>query len=114
MDEAEHCQNLAFIQRGKIVATGSPQEMKLNQMPGEVLEIDCDHADRAIQLLRNLNRFDEVALYGAQIHVVTTENTSADTEKPIIEQALTDADITIRNIDRIVPSLEDVFIASVK
>jgi ABC-2 type transport system ATP-binding protein len=114
MDEAEHCQNLAFIQRGKIVTTGSPQEMKLNQMPGEVLEIDCTHVDKAIQLLRNLKRFDEVALYGAQIHVVTTKDSSAETEKPVIAKTLTDADINIRNIERIVPSLEDVFIASVK
>ncbi len=114
MDEAEHCQNLAFIQRGKIVATGSPQEMKLNQMRGDVLEVDCEHADQAILLLRNLNRFDEVALYGAQIHVVTTENKNADTEKSVIEKTLTDAKIAFRSIDRIVPSLEDVFIASVK
>ncbi len=114
MDEAEHCQNLAFIQRGKIVAKGSPQEMKSNQMHGEVLEIDCDRADKAIQLLRDLNRFEEVALYGAQIHVVTTENTGADSQKAIIEQTLTAAGIAVNAIDRIVPSLEDVFIASVK
>lgn len=114
MDEAEHCQSLAFIQRGKIVAQGSPQEMKLHQMPGEVLEIDCDQPDRAIQTLRGLGVFDEVALYGALVHVVTPKDVTAAAQKPVIEQALAAAGITVRAVDRIVPSLEDVFIASVK
>ncbi len=114
MDEAEHCQSLAFIQRGRIVAQGSPQEMKLHQMPGEVLEIDCDHPNRAIQTLRDLDVFDEVALYGAQIHVVTPKGTTAESQQPIIEQALAGAGVAVNAIDRIVPSLEDVFIASVK
>ena len=114
MDEAEHCQSLAFIQRGKIVAQGSPQEMKLHQMPGEVLEIDCDQPDRAIQTLRAVGTFDEVALYGALVHVVTPKGVTAASQKPVIEQALAAAGIGVRAVDRIVPSLEDVFIASVK
>jgi len=114
MDEAEHCQSLAFIQRGRIVAHGSPQDIKLNQMPGEVLEIDCDHPNRAIQTLRAMNAFAEVALYGILLHVVTPPGVSAESQKPAILQALTDAGITVNSIDRIAPSLEDVFIASVR
>lgn len=114
MDEAEHCQNLAFIQRGRLVAEGSPQEIKLNRMPGEVLEVDCTPADQAIQVLRQLGDFDEVALYGALIHVVTPEGISAESQKPRIAQALAEAEIAVRAIDHIAPSLEDVFIASVR
>lgn len=114
MDEAEHCQSLAFIQRGKLVTQGSPQELKLNQMPGEVLEIDCAQPDKAIQTLRDLNIFAEVALYGALIHVVTTPDTTAETQQPIIEAALAQAGIEFNAVERIAPSLEDVFIASVR
>ncbi len=114
MDEAEHCQSLAFIQRGKIVAQGSPQEMKLHQMPGEVLEVTCNQPDKAIQTLRALNVFEEVALYGAQIHVVTKKDVTAASQKPVIEKALSAADIAVETVERIVPSLEDVFIANVK
>lgn len=114
MDEAEHCQSLAFIQRGKIVAQGSPQEMKLHQMPGEVLEVTCNQPDKAIQTLRALNVFEEVALYGAQIHVVTQKDTTAASQKPVIKQALSAAGIAVETVVRIVPSLEDVFIANVK
>ncbi|MFQ5575357.1 MAG: hypothetical protein ACE5G8_00035 [Anaerolineae bacterium] len=114
MDEAEHCQNLAFIQRGRLVAQGSPQEIKLNRMPGEVLEIDTPQPDQAVQLLRALNIFAEVALYGALIHVVTPPGVSAESQKPVIEQALAEAGLATTEIARIAPSLEDVFIASVR
>ena len=114
MDEAEHCQNLAFIQRGRLVAEGSPQEMKLHQMPGEVLEVDCAEADEAVQALRALKIFEEVALYGALIHVVTPKGVRADEQKPFIEGALVKAGIALNSVQRIAPSLEDVFIASVR
>ncbi len=112
MDEAEHCQNLVFIQRGKLVAQGSPEEIKATQMRGEVIEIDCNNeADRAIPLLRELNVFDEVALYGALIHVVSADPAA---HVPLIEQTLTDHGLQVHTIDRIAPSLEDVFISSAR
>ena len=48
MDEAEHCQDLAFIHNGRIIAQGSPAEIKLDKMRGQVLEIDCAQPDVAI------------------------------------------------------------------
>jgi ABC-2 type transport system ATP-binding protein len=73
MDEAEHCQSLAFIQRGRLVAIGSPQEIKAQEMHGQVLEVVCDQPNIAIPALRQLGLFEEVALYGAFIHVVTQD-----------------------------------------
>jgi ABC-2 type transport system ATP-binding protein len=114
MDEAEHCQNLAFIQRGRLVAQGSPQEIKENHMPGEVLEIDCDRPNKVIQILREMDQFAEVALYGAQIHAVTLPDADAEAQSELIAQILADEQVPVHSIDRIVPSLEDVFIASVQ
>lgn len=111
MDEAEQCEYLAFIQGGRLVASGSPQEIKAHTMRGQVLEIDCARPDLAISLLRRLNCFEEVALYGALIHVVADE---AEALRPLIDQTLTDEGIPVHAIDRIAPSLEDVFIASAR
>ena len=112
MDEAEHCQSLVFIQRGNLVAQGSPEQIKVTQMHGEVVEIDCNNqADEAIPLLRELNLFEEVALYGALIHVVTK---NAPEHIPLIKQTLTAHGIQVNAIDRIAPSLEDVFISSAR
>jgi ABC-2 type transport system ATP-binding protein len=111
MDEAEHCQNLVFIQRGNLVAKGPPEEIKVEQMHGDVVEIDCDDASQAVPLLRELDIFEEVALYGALIHVVTN-NTSEHI--PLIEKTLTENGLTITSVERIAPSLEDVFISSAR
>ncbi len=111
MDEAEHCQRLAFIQRGRLVAIGSPQDIKASEMRGQVLEVDCAQPEVAIPTLREMGLFEEVALYGALIHVVTQD---PDTHHPLIEQALHDKDVQVSAIDRIAPSLEDVFIASAR
>ena len=111
MDEAEHCQSLAFIQRGRIVVQGSPAVIKETEMHGQVLEIDCDEPAVAIPVLREMGRFDEVALYGALIHAVATDVQEIRSE---IAESLQAAGVHVRTMDVIAPSLEDVFISSVR
>jgi len=111
MDEAELCQRLAFIQHGRIVAEGSPGGIKEREMHGQVLEIDCDEPTLAIPALREMEVFEEVALYGAQIHAVAPDMAVL---VPQIEQRLEDEGVQVRRMDVIAPSLEDVFISSVR
>jgi len=111
MDEAEHCQDLAFIHQGRIVARGAPETIKITEMEGEVLEIDGAPPDRAMKVLQALDLFDEVSLYGALIHAV-----AADVERhlPRVREALNEAGVNLQSIDIIAPSLEDVFIANIR
>ena len=111
MDEAEHCQALAFIQRGNLVAQGSPMEIKRTVMHGDVVEIDCDQPGLAITRLRELEGFEEVTLYGSLVHVVTRYT---DIHIPLIRYTLGEVDIHVRSVDVITPSLEDAFIASLQ
>ena len=111
MDEAEHCHRLAFIQRGRLVAIGSPEAIKREKMRGQVLEIDCAAPQQAINALRSMNLFDEISLYGAQIHVVAED---IEVHRTRIKAVLREAGSEIRSMDVIAPSLEDVFIASVR
>ena len=83
----------------------------MDKMRGQVLEIDCTQPDVAIGLLSQMGLFEEVALYGALIHVVA-ENVVE--HEPRIAQALTEAGVQVRAIDIIAPSLEDVFISNVR
>jgi len=110
MDEAEHCHRLAFIQHGKLVATGSPEKIKAEKMQGQVLEIDCSAPDVAMGILRRADLFNEVSLYGALIHVVAVDVSSFKTQ---IGKLLEKEAIKVRSMQEIAPSLEDVFIASV-
>jgi ABC-2 type transport system ATP-binding protein len=111
MDEAEHCHRLSFIQRGQIVALGSPEEIKREKMSGQVLEIDCSKADVAVRTLRATEQFGEVVLYGALVHVVAE---GVEASRPAIEQILVDAGLEVHHMQVIAPSLEDVFIASTR
>ncbi len=111
MDEAEHCQELAFIHQGKIIANGAPEDIKLERMEGQVVEIDCSEPARAIALLQTLDLFEEIALYGALIHVVGDD---VVTEEDRIRRTLSQAHIDVHAMDVIPPSLEDVFIANVR
>ncbi len=116
MDEAEHCHRLAFIQRGKIIAYGSPQEIKLEKMVGQVLEIEPSDAIQAIQILRTAQGsgelpVDEIELYGSLVHVVAPE---VQALQPEIEAHLQQAGIDPGSMAVIEPSLEDVFIACMR
>jgi ABC-2 type transport system ATP-binding protein len=111
MDEAEHCQRLAFIQRGRIVASGSPMEIKETMMQGEVLEVDAEDPAAALKALRGLEGLRDLTLYGSLIHVVAEDVAS---HRPEIRQALEEAGVRVHGINAIAPSLEDVFISSVR
>ena len=111
MEEAEHCQSLAFIQRGRIVVQGSPAVIKETKMRGQVLEIDCDDPAAAITILRGMEAFEEVALYGALVHAVAPDVGALE---PKIAARLESAGVHVRTMDVIAPSLEDVFISSVR
>jgi ABC-2 type transport system ATP-binding protein len=116
MDEAEHCHRLAFIQRGKLIARGSPAELKSEMMRGEVLEIAPSDPIAAVKTLRAAQEagrlpIKEVELYGSLIHVVAPEMRQRE---PAIADALRQAGIQPGRMSIIEPSLEDVFIACMK
>jgi hypothetical protein len=80
-------------------------------MHGQVLEIDCEEPAIAIPVLREMGRFDEVALYGALIHAVATDVQELE---PELTECLQNVGVHVRTMDVIAPSLEDVFISSVR
>ena len=121
MDEAEHCHRLAFIQRGRIIAMGSSKKIKKRVMKGAVLEIHPSHAEKAVKalqdaLLNNQLALEDVSLYGALVHVIVPKlKSSAQKENlRIMLNVLNHAGVRVKDIAVIEPSLEDVFIASMK
>jgi ABC-2 type transport system ATP-binding protein len=116
MDEAEHCQELAFIHAGRIVAQGSPAELKSTLMAGQVIEISPDDPPEAMRVLKNAQQAgqltaDDIALYGAQIHVVARE---AAITRTAIETVLRSNGVAFAPIVLIAPSLEDVFLSAIR
>ncbi len=116
MDEAELCQRVGFINQGRLVAIGTPDELKQTRMRGQVLEISTSEADKTIRLLKVAQSkgslpLDEVALYGAQIHVVVP---NAQKFRQPVRDLLQAEGIPVSGIEWIVPTLEDVFISTIR
>ncbi len=116
MDEAEHCHRLAFLQRGEIIAYGSPEEIKAETMSGQVLEIAPSDTVQAVKVLQAAKEegtlpLQDVELYGSLVHVVAEE---MEQHQEAIAEKLNQAGITIEQSEIIAPSLEDVFIAAMR
>jgi ABC-2 type transport system ATP-binding protein len=116
MDEAEQCQELAFIHGGQIVAQGSPADLKETLMQGTVIELTPDDSTEAMRLLKEARAtgallVDDIALYGAQIHLVAQDAAQAQKQ---IAQVLTIGGVKFDPPDVIRPSLEDVFLSAIR
>ncbi len=116
MDEAELCQRVGFLSEGRLVALDTPDRLKETEMHGQVLEINASNPDRGMRVLKKAQASgrlpcDEVALYGAQIHVVVP---SAEAFRQPVRGLLESEGVEVHAIEWIAPTLEDVFISSVK
>lgn len=109
MDEADYCDRLALIYRGKIIAEGTPNELRKDYMKREVLEIEVDRLVEALDIL-DKNKI-ESAIFGSVLHG-TVENAAYG--EPIIRKLLSDAGVTVGKIEKIAPSLEDVFVTLIE
>ncbi|GAB4387663.1 MAG: ABC transporter ATP-binding protein [Thermodesulfovibrionales bacterium] len=109
MDEAEYCDRLALIYRGNIIAEGSPAELKVEHMSRYVLEIEVD---RAFEAMEALNRAGfEASVFGSLLHAVVDDPRAA---VPAIEEALLKEGIKVARTEKIMPSLEDVFVSLIE
>mgnify|MGYP000061769224 CR=1 FL=1 len=111
MDEAENCQRLAFIYQGRIVAEGTPGEIKRDQIHAQVFEMECEPLDVALGILRDAKLFDEVALYGSTLHLIDAH---AREKISAAQNLLREKNVRVTRADEIVASLEDAFIARLR
>ena len=108
LDEADYCDRLALIFRGRIIAEGTPRRLREAKMTKEVVEIEVDRLVAAMDLLAE--RGIEAAIFGSRIHA-TVENAVASV--PEISALLNGAGVRVAKIERILPSLEDVFVTMI-
>ena len=111
MDEAEHCNRLAFIYDGQIITYGTPEDIKRKQMPGQVLEIRTDRFVDALAAIEDHPQVKDAALHGAAIHV--TVERGADVAG-LLADDLSRRGFAVQAVEPILPSLEDVFVALVE
>lgn len=110
LDEAEHCNQLAFIYGGRIIAQGSPDALKRSPDNGITLEVIADDNIAILDLLDPQPLVKNVTLYGSTLHV--TVATQDDVKR--LDDLMTVQGVKIESVTQIVPSLEDVFAGLVR
>lgn len=111
MDEAEYCDRIGLIYRGELIALGTPEILKTRFMREEILDLQGDRPQEAMGVIEKIHGVKEAALFGKGIHIVV-EN--ADSAVEIIKQTLMDHNIKVFRIEKIIPTLEDVFVSLIE
>ncbi len=110
MEEAEYCDRLALMNRGKLIALGSPGELRAS-MTEPVLRVEASDAPRAIAALAGAEGIIDASLFGRALRVVVAE---AQQARAAICARIEAAGLACRSIEVVPPSLEDVFVSRVR
>ncbi|MDQ3018961.1 MAG: ABC transporter ATP-binding protein [Bacteroidota bacterium] len=116
LDEAEFCNRIILINAGKLIASGSPKELKQKYIKNKVIEVDCTNIYTATEILEKENFVESISIFGNSLHVTMKEK--IDSEKKLEEDEVKiitgllskEPDIKVHRISEITPSLEDVFL----
>lgn len=105
MDEAEHCNKVAFIYYGKLIADDSPDNLK-KKIPGRLYEIS---AEGAMELLAKVQAGEagpviDSYFFGDKLHLLVAK------ERELKPEGI----FAGAKIERIENSMEDVFVYLVK
>ena len=107
LDEAEHCHRIAIVNAGRLAAMGTSNELKAIFEKRPILEI---HSSRPVDVMRALEDHESVektSVFGTAVHaVLKTPGVDLDA----LKQTLSARGLDIGGIDRVMPSLEDVFL----
>jgi len=110
MDEAERCSHVAYIYYGKLIADGTPAELK--QLPDvqpagtDRIEITTPQVTRALRLARHIPGIRSATIFGESIHALVEEHFNLDDLRAQLQ-----ADgISVTDIRPLTASLEDVFV----
>ncbi len=107
LDEAEYCNRVMLINAGRIIAGGTPEELKTKSLKSPVYEVETDRVIDAMAALDEDKRIQDTSVFGSFLHVSIAKEQDA---KTVISEDLTKLGISVKRIEPIVPSLEDVFI----
>jgi ABC-2 type transport system ATP-binding protein len=112
LDEAEFCNRIMMIDAGKIIAGGSPTELKTKYLSNPVLECDCSSPDKAIQILDCVPWIKNSAFFGEYIHITLNaeEKENIKQRETEIKALLEKNNLSVNRIEQIPPTLEDVFV----
>ena len=110
MDEAEYCNRIAMIDRGRLVASGRPGELRARGLGGDLVELSCSPLGEALAQLQGVAGVVDAAIFGDRVHVVLGPGAPPP---EALAALLRDRGLHAGPARRVRPSLEDVFVRQV-
>jgi len=110
MEEAEYCNRLVLMNRGSVIALDDPDGLRA-RMDEPLLEIRTAEPPHAVEALTKMDGVVEAAMFGRKVHVGVEDEVAA---KEAITALFANRNIPLESIERVAPSLEDVFVALVR
>ena len=107
MDEAEYCHRIALINRGRLIATGSPAQLRETALGGDLLLVECDALGRTLEALQGAPDVLDCSVFGDALHILVCNAESSLRGLPAFLAA---KGLPPHRLARIAPSLEDVFV----
>ena len=107
LDEAEHCHRIAIINAGTLAAMGTSRQLKEIFDRRPILEI---HSSRPVDVMRALEEvpgIEKTSVFGTAVHAVLR---APDVDVETLTRHLSSRGLDVTSIDRVMPSLEDVFL----
>jgi ABC-2 type transport system ATP-binding protein len=111
MQEAEYCDRVAMIYRGRLIALGTPAALKAGSISGQIVDVRCDRPQAARKVVVALPEVREASLFGGGLHVMTAD---AEAAAAAIARALKAEGIAAERIETVPPGMEDVFVALIE
>jgi len=107
MEEAERCNRIGFIHSGRLVALGTPAELKAHRMGAQVMSLAGPALYDIYRSLKGSPLVLDVNIYGNDVHAVVDD---ADKAIAAIRAHLSTAGLELTSARAIPPSIEDVFV----
>ncbi len=106
MDEAEHCNRVAFMYRGKLLAFDTPARLKVQYLQGAAWDLDANPLLEAVELLSTTEGIAQASLHGDRAHVIVK---GGQWTPQSLQERLADKGIAVHSVEPVESSLEDVF-----
>ena len=111
MEEAEYCDRVALIYHGRMIALGSPRELKEQLVEETILDLRCPHPQDLMDDLASVEGVKDVALFGAGLHLKVDAAEVVGRRIRQLAKRLGRSDVSLSPI---APGMEDVFVSLIE
>lgn len=107
MDEAEYCNRVGIMRRGRLLAMDTPSALKGSALPGLAWDVVAEPVLEALHLLQAVPSVTRAGLAGDHLRAITDSTATVQT----LSEALARGGVVATRVELVEPTLEDVFLA---